>query len=62
MKKIQRVIAGKEGNRPVSSILNNAFRYEPSHKTNVAETFARIRAERETALNRISRIPTKARA
>lgn len=45
MKKIIKQIAGKEGARPVTSILNQKFQYRPSHQTSVAETFARLRAQ-----------------
>jgi hypothetical protein len=34
---------------PPRSILNPAFRYVPSHQTNIAETFKRIRNEQQAA-------------
>jgi hypothetical protein len=35
--------------RPAKSILDRAFRYRPSHATDVRETFARARLELEQA-------------
>ena len=35
--------------RPAKSILDPAFRYRPSHATDVRETFARARRELEQA-------------
>lgn len=53
----------------MKSILDKSFRYTPSAATDVRKTWAKARREQEaakreaeTALNRISRIPTKARA
>ena len=35
--------------KPAVSILNPAFRYRPSHATDVRETFARVRRDLEAA-------------
>jgi len=41
--------------KPAKSILDPAFRYRPSHATDVRETFERARRERDRA--RASRAP-----
>ena len=39
----------KQDLRPVKSILDPAFRYRPSHATDIRKTFERIRQELEQA-------------
>lgn len=45
MKKIIKQIAGKEGARPVRSILNPAFEYTPSGSTDLKARFERMKAK-----------------
>ena len=39
----------KQDMKPVKSILDPAFRYRPSHATDIRKTFERIRQELEQA-------------
>jgi hypothetical protein len=46
--------------RPAKSILDPAFRYRPSHATDVRETFERVRRELAQArVVNVVRLPTK---
>jgi hypothetical protein len=46
--------------RPAKSILDPAFRYKPSHATNVRETFERVRRELAQACTaNVVRMPLK---
>lgn len=58
MKKIVKQIAGKEGARPATSILNPAFEYQNSTHTDLAAKFAKIRAE-QSAQQPVRAVVTK---
>jgi hypothetical protein len=46
--------------RPAKSILDPAFRYRPSHATDVRETFERVRRElAQPCADNVARLPMK---
>jgi len=48
-----------KGRNPAKSILDPAFRYRPSHATDVRETFERVRRELAQARANVVRLPMK---
>lgn len=57
MKSIVKKIAGKPNARPVTSILNSAFEYTPSHQTNLAEKFKRLADAKARAASERQTVP-----